>query len=77
MSDEKRARRVRSGQHREFLLSLARMTPDQRLAKAFELSAMTKSDLKQALRARFPEKSDAELHKLFLERLERCRNRNY
>lgn len=77
MHDAKRTLRIRSGQHREYLLSLARMTPEQRLNKAFELSAITKANLKQALQKRFPEKSKAELHQLFLHRLERCRNRNY
>ena len=77
MEDPKRDIRIRSGQHREYLISLKRMTPQQRLDKAFELSALAKANLKQALLTRFPEKSAAELHQLFLQRLERCRNRNY
>jgi hypothetical protein len=77
MTDPKRDIRIRSEQHRDYLLSLARMTPEQRLDKAFELSALAKANLKQALLARFPDKSAAELHQLFLQRLERCRNRNY
>ena len=54
------------------------MTPSERLMKAFELSAMTKQMLKDALRRRFPDKTDAEIHELFLRKLARCHNRrNY
>jgi hypothetical protein len=77
MSDIKRSIRVSTGQHRQYLMSLAQMTPEQRLAKAFALSAMTKANLKEALRDRFPEKTEAELHQLFRERLRRCRSRNF
>jgi hypothetical protein len=77
MSDQKRTIRHESGQHREYLLSLSRLTPEQRLNKSFELSALAKSQLKDALRRRFPEKSEKELHALFLQRLDRCRSLNY
>jgi hypothetical protein len=53
------------------------MTPEQRLLKAFELSAMGKDLLRAALRQRFPDASEEELHRLFLDRLEKCHNRNY
>ena len=51
------------------------MSPSERLMKAFELSAMTKQLLKDALRRRFPEKSEGEIHQLFLRKLARCHNR--
>lgn len=63
--------------HRRYLAVLRRMTPGQRLAKAFELSAMTKDLFRQGLRQRFPNLDDAAFHKLYLERLSKCHNRNY
>ncbi len=53
------------------------MTPEQRLAKAFELSEFAKQLFIQGLRQRHPELSEAEFHKLLLARLEKCHNRNY
>ncbi len=53
------------------------MTPAQRLAKAFELSEMSKRLFKQGLRERFPEMSEEDFHRLYLERLDKCHNRNY
>lgn len=63
--------------HREYLKILRSMTSSQRASIAFELSARDKRLLKQALRKRFPEMPDAELHQLYLERLAKCHNRNY
>ena len=53
------------------------MTPSQRVAKAIELSDMTKQLLKEGLRRRFPDKSEAQIHELFLRKLDRCHNNNY
>jgi hypothetical protein len=61
---------------RIYIETLRRMTPEERLEKAFELSDMTHEALRVALRTRHPEASDAELYALYLERLERCRSRN-
>jgi len=55
---------------------LRHMTPEERLVKAFELSDMTHEALRAGLRSRYPMASDTEVHALYLERLERCRNRN-
>jgi hypothetical protein len=63
--------------HRLYLQVLARMTPEQRLMKACELSAFTKALFKEGLRRRFPDLSDEELHQVFLERLARCHNQNW
>lgn len=60
-----------------YLEVLRRMTPEQKLAKAFELSEMTRQLFRQGLRERFPELSEEDFHKLYLERLARCHNRNY
>lgn len=63
--------------HRQYLQVLRRMTPDQRLAKAFELSDLSKQLFKEGLRKQFPELSDDDFHRLYLERLAKCHNRNY
>ena len=62
--------------HREYLDVLQRMTPEQRIAKAFELSDLTKTLFRQGLRERFPDLPEDQFHALFLERLALCHNRN-
>lgn len=61
---------------RIYMETLRRMSPEERLAKAFELSDMTHDALRAGLKARYPLASDIELQGLYLERLERCRKRN-
>lgn len=56
---------------------LRRMTPGQRLRKAFELSELTRSLLRAGLRAAHPDASPDDLHRMYLERLAACHNRNY
>jgi len=63
--------------HKVYLKTLRAMTPEQRLLKAFELSEFTKQLFISGLRRRFPDLGEAEFHKLLLERLEKCHNRNY
>ena len=63
--------------HRHYLNVLRSMTDEQRLLKAFELSDFSRQLFKAGLKERFPEKTDAELHSLFLKRLETCHNQNY
>lgn len=63
--------------HREYIKVLRRMTPEQRLCKAMELSAFTKRLFKQGLPKRFPRLSEEQLQKLYLERIAKCHNRNY
>jgi hypothetical protein len=53
------------------------MTPQQRLEKAIELTETARALFRQGLRMRFPDKSEQELHQLYLERLEKCHNRNW
>jgi Rv0078B-related antitoxin len=62
---------------RLYLQVLRRMTPEQRLNKAFELTEMARALFRQGLRRRFPDASEEELHRLYLEGLARCHNRNY
>jgi len=59
-----------------YIETLRRMTPGQRLAKAFELSDMAHEALRAGLSTRFPEADPATLSALYIERLERCRSRN-
>jgi hypothetical protein len=63
--------------HRVYIAALRRLTPEQRLRKAFELSAFVRALFEQGLRKRFPDLPEAEFRKLLLERLELCHNRNY
>jgi hypothetical protein len=53
------------------------MTPEQRLKKTFELSALTKNLFLHGLKKRFPEKNEAEIKIIYLERIAQCHNRNY
>ncbi len=53
------------------------MTPEQKLDKVFELNELGRQLFWEGLRNRFPEKTEAELHQLFLQRLAKCYNRNY
>lgn len=62
--------------HKLYIQTLRRMTPSQRLAKAFELSAFAKELFRHGLRKRFPDLPEEEFHQLFLERLAKCHNRN-
>jgi hypothetical protein len=63
--------------HALYIQTLRRMTPETRLLKAFELSDFSRRLFLQGLRKRFPNMSEAEIHKLYLERLDKCHNRNY
>jgi len=60
-----------------YLEMLRRMTPEQRLLKAFELTEFTRQLFRQGLRNSHPELSEEELHTLYLARLEKCHNQNY
>lgn len=60
-----------------YLETLRRMTPEQRLAKAFELTDMSREALRAGLRQRFPDATDEELHAIYLERLARCQGKDF
>lgn len=64
-------------QHKLYLQTLAKMTPEQRLNKVFQLSAMAKELFLTGLRKRFPEKNEQEIKEIYLERMTKCWNRNY
>ena len=60
-----------------YLHMLRRMTPEERLLKAFELSEFTKQLFVAGLHKRFPEASQEEFQKILRDRLSKCHNRNY
>src|SRR5437868_4783251 len=62
---------------RIYLEVLAKMTPEQRLLKAFELSDFTRALFEEGLRKRFPDATEDELRRILLERLAKCHNNNY
>lgn len=61
--------------HGRYLQALSRLTPEQRLLKAFELTDLSRQIFRDGLRARFPQAADDELQSLYLERLALCHNR--
>ena len=63
--------------HRLYIETLRRMTPEQRLLKAFELGEFAKGLFMEGLRCRFPYMPEGEFRRLALERLDKCHNRNY
>ena len=63
--------------HKIYLEVLRRMTPQQRLLKAFELSEFTNQLFVAGLRKAFPHLNEEDFHKLLLKRLAKCHNRNY
>lgn len=63
--------------HQVYLAILRRMTPEQRLLKALDLSEFSKRLFLSGLRQRFQNLSDTEFKKLALKRLRECHNKNY
>ncbi len=63
--------------HQRYIEVLRRMPSGERLKKAFELSDLTKRLFRQGLKKRFPDLSDEAFHRLYLEQLEKCHNRNF
>ena len=63
--------------HKIYIETLRRMTPEERLLKAFELSEFGKELFLAGLRRRFPDLLDQSIKKIYLERIDRCHNRNY
>jgi hypothetical protein len=63
--------------HKLYLQVLEKMGPEQRLAKAFELSDFSRSLFFEGLRIRFPEKTEEEIKGIYLKRIAKCYNRNY
>ncbi|MCG8586020.1 MAG: hypothetical protein MI757_15030 [Pirellulales bacterium] len=62
---------------RRYVGVLRRMSPEARLRKAMDLSALTKALFREGLRRRFPESSPEELHDIYLDRLKKCHKQGY
>jgi len=63
--------------HKIYIQTLRRLSPHARLMKSFELSQFTKDLFLHGLRKRFPDLPEEAIKKLYLERLNKCHNRNY
>ena len=63
--------------HKIYIETLRRMTPEERLLKAFELSEFGKELFLAGLRRRFPDLPEEGIKKIYLERIDKCHNRNY
>jgi hypothetical protein len=63
--------------HKLYIQTLRRMSAEQRLLKSFELSEFSKDLFLHGLRSRFPKLSEAAIKRIYLERLDKCHNRNY
>jgi hypothetical protein len=63
--------------HSLYIHVLRRMSSEAKLLKAFELTAFSKELFLNGLRKRFPDLTEEELHRIYLERLKKCHNRNY
>ena len=63
--------------HPKYIEILRAMSPEDRLLKAFELSEFSRSLFLHGLRRRFPQASEEERRAIYLDRLEKCHNRNY
>ena len=63
--------------HALYIQVLRRMSSEARLMKAFELTAFSRHLFLQGLRRRFPDLTQEELHRIYLNRLAKCHNRNY
>ncbi len=66
-----------SPNHKQYLTAPREMSAEQRLLKALELSAITKELFRRGLNKRFPDKTEAEIKEIYLQRLAKCYNRNY
>lgn len=62
---------------RRYIEVLRKMTPEQRLHKAMELSDLGKRLFLHGLRRRFPEADERQIHEIYLKRIAKCHNRNY
>ena len=61
--------------HQLYLEALRRLTPGQRLLKAFELTELSRELFRAGLKLCCPEADEAELERIYLERLSACHSR--
>ena len=63
--------------HALYIETLRKMTPEQRVNVAFDLSEFSRNLFQQGLKQQFPDLSEEEFHRLYLKRIALCYNRNY
>jgi hypothetical protein len=63
--------------HRLYIETLRRMTPAQRLQKAFELTAFSRELFLHGLRKRHPDLTEEEIRRLATKHLIRCHSLRY
>lgn len=63
--------------HTAYLETLRHMSDEDKLNKAFELSAFSKALFLAGLRERFPGASEEQIRRLYLDRIRLCHNRNF
>jgi len=63
--------------HAKYIEIMRGLTPEERLLKAFEISAFSRDLFMSGLRKRFPDLTEADRKAIYLRRLEKCHNRNY
>ena len=56
---------------------LRRMTPEEKLLKVFDLNEFGTQCFLHGLRTRFHYANADEIHAIYLERIDKCHNRNY
>ena len=62
--------------HKIYLEALRRMTPEERLRKAFELTELCRKLFLEGLRRRFPDMPERDILRIYRARLDKCHNRN-
>ena len=63
--------------HREYIKILKRMTPQQRLQRALELSDLTKSLFITGLKLRYPDYPEEDIKNLYIEKVHKCHHFDY
>lgn len=63
--------------HKIYIQVLRGMSAENRLLKAFELSEFANQLFIQGLHSRYPNLPEEEFKRIFLERIDKCHNRNY
>lgn len=63
--------------HRLYIETLRKMTPEKRLLKAFELSSFSNQLFVHGLKQLYPDATAEEFAQIVKSRLDKCHNRNY
>lgn len=63
--------------HKEYIKILKKMTPQQRLQRALELSDLTKSLFITGLKLRYPDHSEEDIKNLYIKKVYKCHHSDY